>query len=71
MADLRQQGLRCDTDYAGRSLGGQIKQAQRLGARAIVVAASEGATVRRRGEKDAVVRYDPMFEQLRQKLREI
>jgi hypothetical protein len=45
-----------DTDYAGRSMKGQLTQAQRLGAETVVVARSGGAyEVRRRGEEDRVV----------------
>ena len=29
MADLRGEGISCDTDYAGRSLKGQLTQAQK------------------------------------------
>jgi histidyl-tRNA synthetase len=52
LAKLRARGLSADTDYAGRSLRGQLTQAQRLGARAVVIAAAAGYTVRRRGEED-------------------
>jgi histidyl-tRNA synthetase len=52
MADLRRAGRSCDTDYAGRSLKGQLTQAQRLGAGTIVVADAAGFTFRRRGEED-------------------
>ncbi len=52
MADLRRAGRSCDTDYAGRSLKGQLTQAQRLGAATIVIAHPDGYTVRRRGEQD-------------------
>ena len=52
MADLRRSGRSCDTDYAGRSLKGQLTQAQRLGAGTIVVADAAGFTLRRRGEED-------------------
>jgi histidyl-tRNA synthetase len=55
MARLRRQGRACETDYAGRSLKGQLTQAQRLGARAVVIAARDGVTVRRRGEQDVDV----------------
>ena len=49
---LRRAGRAADTDYAGRSLKGQLTQAGRVGARATVIARSDGATVRRTGEKD-------------------
>ena len=45
-----------DTDYAGRSMKGQLTQAQRLGAETVVVVRSDGTyEVRRRGEEDRVV----------------
>ncbi len=37
LAELRRHGLSADTDYAGRSLKGQLTQAGRLGARTVVV----------------------------------
>jgi histidyl-tRNA synthetase len=52
MARLRRAGRRCDTDYAGRSLKGQLTQAQRLGAEAVLIARAGGVTVRRPGSKD-------------------
>jgi histidyl-tRNA synthetase len=56
VAKLRRDGRSVDTDYAARSLKGQLTQAQRLGARTIVVVDEGGFTVRRRGEGDAHVR---------------
>ena len=58
MNELRGEGISADADYAGRSLKGQFTQAARLGAKTIVIAAEEGATVRRRGRKDVVVPFD-------------
>ena len=52
MAELRRSGRAADTDYAGRSLKGQLTQAGRLGARATVIARGDGVTVRRGGEQD-------------------
>jgi histidyl-tRNA synthetase len=52
MGELRRAGRAADTDYAGRSLKGQLTQAGRVGARATVIVRSDGATVRRTGEKD-------------------
>jgi histidyl-tRNA synthetase len=52
----RAEGRSVDTDYAGRSMKGQLTQAQRLGAETVVVARSDGSyEVRRRGEEDRVV----------------
>jgi histidyl-tRNA synthetase len=66
MAELRAEGRACDTDYAGRSLKGQLTQAQRLGAATVVIAKSELVTLRRKGRPDE----DVSFEQLRQELLE-
>ncbi len=52
LARLRAKGLSCDTDYAGRSLKGQLTQAQRLGARTVLIVGPESITVRRRGSDD-------------------
>jgi histidyl-tRNA synthetase len=41
MMELRRDGVRCDTDYAGRSHKGQLTQAKRLGAKRIVVVEAE------------------------------
>jgi histidyl-tRNA synthetase len=55
LARLRSEGRSCDTDYAGRSLKGQLTQAQRLGARTVVIVEDEAFKLRRRGEEDDVV----------------
>jgi len=55
MAKLRAEGRNADTDYAGRSLKGQLTQAQRLGAEIVVIAHERGFTVRRRGQDDLEV----------------
>jgi histidyl-tRNA synthetase len=55
IAKWRAEGRSVDTDYAGRSMKGQLTQAQRLGAETVVVARSDGTyEVRRRGEEDRV-----------------
>jgi histidyl-tRNA synthetase len=46
MAELRGKGIACDTDYAGRSLKGQLTQAGRVGARTVVVVEADGARIR-------------------------
>jgi histidyl-tRNA synthetase len=51
MTELRRQGVSCDTDYAGRSLKGQLTQAQKRAA-AVAIRTSDGWTLRRRGEQD-------------------
>jgi histidyl-tRNA synthetase len=60
LQELRRRGLSADTDYAGRSLKGQLTQASRLDARATVVVDADGATVRRRGEEDERVSLDDL-----------
>jgi histidyl-tRNA synthetase len=56
IAKWRAEGRSVDTDYAGRSMKGQLTQAQRLGAETVLVARSDGTyQVRRRGEEDRVV----------------
>ena len=55
MAELRRSGVSCDTDYASRSLKGQLTQAGRTGAHTVVIADADGATVRRAGEAEVRV----------------
>jgi histidyl-tRNA synthetase len=55
MAELRARGLSCDTDYAGRSLKGQLTQAGRLRARTTVIVSADGTRIRRPGERDVDV----------------
>ncbi len=56
IAAWRAAGRSVDTDYAGRSMKGQLTQAQRLGAETVVVARADGTyQVRRRGEDDRVL----------------
>ena len=65
MAELRRGGVPCETDYAGRSLKGQLTQARRLGARTIVIARAGHFDVQRRGEEDRQVQT---LEELREAL---
>ena len=51
MMELRAKGYSCDTDYAGRSVKGQLTQAQKR-AKAIAIRGADGWTLRRRGEQD-------------------
>jgi histidyl-tRNA synthetase len=51
IAELRSEGVSCDTDYAGRSMKGQLTQAQKR-ASTIVIRTSDGWSIRRRGEQD-------------------
>jgi histidyl-tRNA synthetase len=64
MTLLRRAGRSCDTDYAGRSLNGQIKLANRLESRFVVIVKGGEAIVRQRGERDVVVPLDELAERL-------
>ncbi len=63
--ELRRRGLRADLDYAGRSLKGQLTQAGRLGAKAIVQWGPEQSSVRRQGRPDEQVPTAELAERLR------
>ena len=52
LAELRRHGVAADTDYAGRSLKGQLTQSARLGAETTVVVGSDDAVLRRHGQAD-------------------
>jgi len=64
LGTLRQRGIASDTDYAGRSLKGQLTQASRLGAATVVQVRADGATVRRRGHADEEVALDDVLARL-------
>jgi histidyl-tRNA synthetase len=62
---LRRRGVAADTDYAGRSLKGQLTQASRSGARWTVLLEGDGqARVRERGVEDRVVDLDLLVDTL-------
>jgi histidyl-tRNA synthetase len=65
LAKLRALDMSCDTDYAGRSLKGQLTQAARLGAATSVVVGPERATIRRTGAADEDVQHDEVMGRLR------
>jgi histidyl-tRNA synthetase len=51
LRELRKEGVSADTDYAGRSLKGQLTQGQKR-ANAVAIRTNDGWTLRRRGEQD-------------------
>ncbi|MBI2267124.1 MAG: hypothetical protein HYU64_18520, partial [Armatimonadetes bacterium] len=64
--DLRRAGLSADRDYTGRTLGNQLKQADRLGARwAVVLGESEIA------EESATVKEMSTGQQIKVPFREL
>jgi histidyl-tRNA synthetase len=64
LAELRRAGVAADTDYAGRSLKGQLTQARRLGAARIVVVRREAATLRVPGATDVEIGHDEVVSRL-------
>jgi histidyl-tRNA synthetase len=58
LAQLRHAGVSADTDYAGRSLKGQMTQAGRTGARTVVVVRGDQAAIRRGGQDEQAVGLD-------------
>ena len=60
LKELRDSGLAADTDYAGRSLKGQLTQAGRTRARTVVIARADEASIRREGEADRTVPLDAL-----------
>jgi len=64
LAKLRGRDISCDTDYAGRSLKGQLTQAARLGATTTVVIGTKRATIRRAGAADEDIPHDDVLARL-------
>jgi histidyl-tRNA synthetase len=64
LAALRAAGVASDTDYAARSLKGQLTQAGRSGASTVVVVGAADATIRRSGSPDESVRHDELLDGL-------
>jgi len=64
LAALRRAGIAAETDYAARSMKGQLTQARRLGAARTVVVGTESATLRTPGEADRTVAHDDVVSRL-------
>jgi len=64
LAELRRRGVPCDTDYAGRSLKGQLTQAGRLGAETTAIVGPELVTLRRAGRVDQSVGHADVVDRL-------
>jgi histidyl-tRNA synthetase len=58
LAELRRAGVSADTDYAGRSLKGQMTQAARSGATTVVIVRSEEVAIRRDGRDEQLIALD-------------
>ena len=63
--ELRDRGVAADTEYAGRSLKGQLGHAARLAAATTVVVGPERASIRRAGAADEDVALDEVSARLR------
>ena len=57
LKQLRDGGIAADTDYAGRSLKGQLTQAGRSGAATTVIIRAEDALIRKPGTQDEPVAH--------------
>jgi histidyl-tRNA synthetase len=64
LAELRRAGVAADTDYAGRSLKGQLTQAGRLGAATTVVVRAGDAVLRRGGTQDEAIDHGEIVSRL-------
>ncbi len=64
IARLRVLGVATDTDYAGRSLKGQLTQSARLGAATTVVVRETDALFRRQGEEDEAIPHETVLGKL-------
>ena len=64
LAELRRAGIAAETDYAGRSLKGQLTQARRLQAVRTVVVGPDSATLRAPGQPDEPLAHDDVVSRL-------
>jgi histidyl-tRNA synthetase len=64
LARLRSLGVAADTDYAARSLKGQLTQSARLGAATTVIVGKDDAVVRRQGEADETMPHESVLGRL-------
>ncbi len=64
LGELRARGIASDTDYASRSLKGQLTQAARLGAATVVHVRADSATLRRQGRADEDVALEDVLARL-------
>jgi histidyl-tRNA synthetase len=62
---VRREGLSADTDFAGRSLRGQITQGQKLARRVVVLSAEGAATLRTPGRQDRPIDEEGLLRELR------
>jgi histidyl-tRNA synthetase len=62
---VRGAGLSADTDFAGRSLRGQITHGQKLALRVVVLSGDGGGTLRVRGRQDRQIDLEGLLRELR------
>ena len=64
LKQLRDRGSSADTDYAGRSLKGQLTQAGRSGAATTVIIRAKDAVIRKAGAQDEPVAHTDVLGRL-------
>jgi len=64
LAELRRVGISAETEYAGRSLKGQLTHARRLGAARIAIVGPDTATIRTPGATDSAVAHEEIVSRL-------
>ena len=64
LAELRRAGISAETEYAGRSLKGQLTHARRLGAARIAIVGPDTATIRTPGATDSAVAHEEIVSRL-------
>lgn len=64
LSELRKLGIAADTDYAARSVKGQLTQASRLGAATTVIVGPATAVLRRAGDADETVEHSEVVGRL-------
>ncbi|HEY3922678.1 MAG TPA: histidine--tRNA ligase [Gaiellaceae bacterium] len=62
--EVRRRGFSADTDFAGRSLKGQLSHAQKLAKRVVILDAGGVATLRTPGELDRSIDVQTLLEEL-------
>jgi histidyl-tRNA synthetase len=65
LAELRAHGVSADTDYAGRSLRGQLTQAARLGASTTAVVGGQATVLRSATRPDETIEHSEVVARLR------
>src|SRR5262249_61072790 len=65
LAAVRRDGFSADTDFAGRSLRGQLTRGQKVAHRVVVISADGTATLRSPGQQDRPIDEEGLLRELR------